>query len=172
MASEPERSCEVGKRMSRATTSVMVTGKAYSSSSPGGHAAIYDHARPDDGARLLGGEVGGHRGYLLRRDQPAVGLAGLHALARLFGVLVVGCDAGDPGRVHGPRRDAVDPHTLLYVVYGCRPREREDAALAGRVGRPVVQAHQGGDGGHVNDRPRSDERRVGNECRSRWPPYH
>src|SRR2546422_3749440 len=35
----------------------------------------------------------------------------------------------------------------------------------------------GGDGGQsqereVSERPRSEERRVGKECRSRWSPYH
>ena len=25
---------------------------------------------------------------------------------------------------------------------------------------------------HYTDRPRSEERRVGKECRSRWSPYH
>src|SRR5918997_4241531 len=150
MASEPERSSEVGKRMSRATTPVMVMGKV-GLLSAGCHAAVHDHARPDGGASLVRGEVGGHRGDLLRGYEPAVGLAGLHSLARLFGVVVAGGDAGDPGCVHRARGDAVDPHALSYVVYGRRPRERENAALRGRVGCPVVQAHQSGDGGHVDD---------------------
>src|ERR671910_2522649 len=114
MASEPERSSEVGKRMSRATMPVMVMGNV-GLLSPGGHAAVYDHARPDGGARLVGGEVGGHRGNLLRGHEPAVGLAGLHPLARLFGIVVAGGDAGNPGRVHRARGDTVDPHTLFYV---------------------------------------------------------
>ena len=29
-----------------------------------------------------------------------------------------------------------------------------------------------GPGGEENGRPRSEERRVGKECRSRWSPYH
>src|SRR5918999_5305652 len=112
MASEPERSSEVGKRMSRATTAVMVMGQR-GLLSAGGHAAVHDHARPDDGASLVGGEVGGHRGDLLRGYEPAVGLAGLHSLARLFGVVVAGGDAGDPGRVHRARRYTVDPYPFL-----------------------------------------------------------
>src|SRR5918998_1218032 len=114
-------------------------------------AAVHDHARPDGGASLVRGEVGGHRGDLLRGYEPAVGLAGLHSLARLFGVIVAGGDASDPGCIHRARGDAVDPHPLTYVVYGRRPRERENATLRGRVGGPVVQAHQSGDGGHVDD---------------------
>ena len=44
----------------------------------------------------------------------------------------------------------------------------------------IVQAEKGLDLGIVNQRgailkkkkPRSEERRVGKECRSRWSPYH
>src|SRR5215207_5115317 len=106
--------------------------------STGGHAAVHDHARPDAGGRLVGGEVGGHRGYLLRGDEPAVRLAGLHVRAGLFGVVVAGGDAGDPGRVHRARGYAVDPHALRDVVYGRRPREREDRALRRAVDGTVL----------------------------------
>src|ERR671916_1735703 len=116
MASEPERSSEVGKRISRATTPVMVMGKV-GLLSAGGHATVHDHARPDGGASLVGGEVGGHRGDLLRRYEPAVGLAGLHSLARLFGVIVAGGDGGDPGGVPRAPGGSVDPHALSYLVY-------------------------------------------------------
>ena len=52
--------------------------------STGRHAPVHDHARPYRRGRLVGGEVGGHRGDLLRRDEPAVRLAGLHVPARRF----------------------------------------------------------------------------------------
>src|SRR2546430_7425189 len=43
---------------------------------------------------------------------------------------------------------------------------RADGGLsAGRQGLPVVERR-------LADHPRSEERRVGKECRSRWSPYH
>src|ERR687893_3223423 len=121
--------------------------------STGGHAAVHDHARPDAGGRLVGGEVGGHRGYLLGGDEPAVRLAGLHVRARLFGVVVARGYAGDPGRVHRPGSYAVDPHALLDVVYGRGPREREDRTLRRAVDGPVLEPYEGRHRGHVDDRP-------------------
>ena len=56
------------------------------------------------------------------------------------------------------------------VVRGHHPRvvaagEVLQAALLG-----ADEEGRGGVGGH--DRSRSEERRVGKECRSRWSPYH
>ena len=52
-----------------------------------------------------------------------------------------------------------DYHTLLKVA--------EMAGLAGIIG-----FHEAGDGYLVTFPQRSEERRVGKECRSRWSPYH
>src|SRR5690242_20789893 len=41
---------------------------------------------------------------------------------------------------------------------------RSDIAVLGAPGLPGKSARNG--------RPRSEERRVGKECRSRWSPYH
>src|ERR671910_1375172 len=120
--------------------------------STGGYAAVHDHARPDAGGRLVGGEVGGHRGYLLGGDEPFVRLAGLHVRAGLLGVVVAARDAGDPGCVHRPWRYAVDPDALLDVVYSRGPREREDRALRRAVDGPVRDPYEGRHRGHVDDR--------------------
>src|ERR671917_770090 len=120
--------------------------------STGGDAAVHDHARPDRRGRLVGGEVGGHRGYLLGGDEAAVRLAGLHLGPRFLGVVVACGDAVDPGRVHRAGRDAVDPYALGDVVYGRRSREGEDPALGRAVGGPVRYAHEGRDRGDVHDR--------------------
>ena len=37
---------------------------------------------------------------------------------------------------------------------------------------PVMVIEQPVDGGEARQRIRSEERRVGKECRSRWSPYH
>src|SRR5215217_8053371 len=121
--------------------------------STGGHTAVHDHARPDAGGRLVRGEVGGHRGYFLWGDKPIVRLASLHVGAGLVRVGVAGCYTGDPGRVHGSRDYAVDPHALLDVVYGRRPREREDRALRRAVDGAVRDPHEGSHRGHVDYRP-------------------
>src|SRR2546426_9935395 len=71
-----------------------------------------------------------------------------------------GVDAVLPGAVGAP----------VDAVVGDDPREREDLALH-RHRLP-------GDRGDVlpvlpvTDAGRSEERRVGKECRSRWSPYH
>ena len=47
---------------------------------------------------------------------------------------------------------------------GCGHRVRRCARRRGKAGR-TRKDHRGG-------QPRSEERRVGKECRSRWSPYH
>src|SRR5687768_18075481 len=46
----------------------------------------------------------------------------------------------------------------------------EAMAVAGETGLPVILMHAQGDPRTMNDDPRSEERRVGKECRSRWWP--
>src|SRR2546426_12609204 len=67
----------------------------------------------------------------------------------------------------------------VHVFYPEATTDRCTAALlldVDSVG--LVRGKHGpeGEGGllqqYVNDRPRSEERRVGKECRSRWSPYH
>ena len=46
------------------------------------------------------------------------------------------------------------------------------AAIHQRVQRLIDLGVIIGSGYHVNPKSRSEERRVGKECRSRWSPYH
>src|SRR2546430_4651929 len=50
---------------------------------------------------------------------------------------------------------------------GPRARVRQRSAAAGRRGRRAAVGL-----GQVRPAARSEERRVGKECRSRWSPYH
>ena len=77
---------------------------------------------------------------------------------------------------------------MFYIFFVCRPSAQDGCSLwnrrlaeakassgGGRAGAedhpPNLQANPEDPGG---DRPRarSEERRVGKECRSRWSPYH
>ena len=64
---------------------------------------------------------------------------------------------------------AVHAPTLILTrtVFGTDPWEKIDrsVALAEALGAPTVVLHP-------PFRSRSEERRVGKECRSRWSPYH
>src|SRR5256885_8610867 len=67
------------------------------------------------------------------------------------------------------RLDVADDPRLVEVPerVEARPRGERDPALHRGIGREddilIVPLH---------DRGRSEERRVGKECRSRWSPYH
>ena len=62
-------------------------------------------------------------------------------------------------RVSGALADAITSNAVVRAHAG---EARED----GRLGRVLAKwAHRTG-------RTRSEERRVGKECRSRWSPYH
>src|SRR3989449_11133048 len=54
--------------------------------------------------------------------------------------------------------------------YGVRVAAEHDRPGEWRV--PVVGRRDAGDGLPRHDLRRSEERRVGKECRSRWSPYH
>src|SRR2546430_6413541 len=63
------------------------------------------------------------------------------------------------------------------IGYRYEPRigalQMVDAPQQRRFPRPGgPQQHRHRTGGHVQVHPRSEERRVGKECRSRWSPYH
>src|SRR2546430_16165824 len=57
------------------------------------------------------------------------------------------------------------------VMFGFMSRLDEINALAERSDGFVWRL-QGAEGNNTYLRPRSEERRVGKECRSRWSPYH
>src|SRR2546427_65986 len=80
----------------------------------------------------------------------------------------------------GPNLDALDD--LLHGGYGAlaghdqvtlvwRDIAHSRAALGVDATRRWLQAKLDGTG-HFNAQARSEERRVGKECRSRWSPYH
>src|SRR3712207_8321082 len=66
---------------------------------------------------------------------------------------------GVTGRLFGSDLAAVDQELDDRVVAG----QASQAAAALQVGATVTQ---------MGDHGRSEERRVGKECRSRWSPYH
>src|SRR5258706_12634183 len=67
---------------------------------------------------------------------------------------------GEPGfdhwRMQLARNHRVHPDAVLGVLHCDDAGELNDAGLAGGI----------------SDLRRSEERRVGKECRSRWSPYH
>ena len=65
-----------------------------------------------------------------------------------------------------------DPHRLIETEHG--PVSVGMAKLYERP-EPPLQIHGNGDAAAVEAerrKMRSEERRVGKECRSRWSPYH
>src|SRR2546430_15383431 len=63
----------------------------------------------------------------------------------------------------------VTAHALLAILFALgaqRLRARQRPELTSRVVDPAEQ------GQALDDVQRSEERRVGKECRSRWSPYH
>src|SRR5256885_6210452 len=63
--------------------------------------------------------------------------------------------------------------TLLHQRSGQRPRRREEPHEGSRGVEPFLrQLRVGGRVDPRGERLRSEERRVGKECRSRWSPYH
>ena len=85
-----------------------------------------------------------------------------------------------PGRHPGVFRAPTEVTTGSRRGPGCAPTSRRcvsrlGAARTGRSGQPRRFAHPTGPTYCVRDarsRSRSEERRVGKECRSRWSPYH
>ena len=77
------------------------------------------------------------------------------------------------GPLSFPGRAEVSEHLLIFGMqndehdeseHGCRAAGRGDLSCQRRVPRGFIQRTQ--------RRARSEERRVGKECRSRWSPYH
>src|SRR5256885_15378086 len=87
--------------------------------------------------------------------------------------------------IRRPPRSTLFPYTTLFRSAGLakgtgrRPRAAEPARRrhrpgpsAGRLGHPPDDHHAARAGGQRRALWRSEERRVGKECRSRWSPYH
>src|SRR2546426_12722027 len=88
---------------------------------------------------------------------------------------------GKPAARVEPGERAVGPHhgeevaaDAAHVRISDRQREiRRDSGIDGVAAvAEDVEADRGGEGQGRADRVRSEERRVGKECRSRWSPYH
>ena len=69
-------------------------------------------------------------------------------------------------------RAAIDAGaTMINDISGLRD-DPGMAALAAERAVDVCIMHMRGTPATMQDNPRSEERRVGKECRSRWSPYH
>ena len=134
--------------------------------------------RPDHDGVGLADEVGGAAGRGPDHGGDRAG-GGQGALVGGAGDVRVGGDE------FGPRLDEADRPGQGVEIVGaraCAPR-RTCPARCGRAARsaptaaPAPRRPRGppvGRGASRSDRPttRSEERRVGKECRSRWSPYH
>ena len=58
---------------------------------------------------------------------------------------------------------------MINMTESCR---HQVPPTGGRDGEDLDQPDDGQNHQHDADYPRSEERRVGKECRSRWSPYH
>src|SRR2546425_12058628 len=81
-----------------------------------------------------------------------------------------------PGRAYLRERRAVaglcrSLRPDVVHTHGYRP-DVVDAGVARGLGIPIVTTVHGFTGGGWENHGRSEERRVGKECRSRWAPYH
>src|SRR5256885_2034288 len=80
------------------------------------------------------------------------------------------------GHFHAPQ--AISDVRVLgrFVAHDGAQRRRHVLARTARAEQGCAHQEDGGDGhGHGNEdrnQQRSEERRVGKECRSRWSPYH
>ena len=101
--------------------------------------------------------------------------AKLHKILFIFGALLFVCDVA--AIVVLRRRRGQHPCALPELGGRGLGARRRVPAAAGRRLPPRGHAHDVLDGpgrlpaGHPQD-DRSEERRVGKECRSRWSPYH
>src|ERR1051326_7955409 len=86
----------------------------------------------------------------------------LRQLKQAGALIVAGTDAPNPGTTYGA---SLHGELEMYVEAGLTPAE----ALIAATSAPA-QAFHLPDRGRIA--PRSEERRVGKECRSRWSPYH
>src|SRR5713226_5800942 len=104
----------------------------------------------------------------------AMGSAAVHHLARR-GRRVVGIERFRPGHESGSSHGATRIIRLGYYEHPAYvPLLRRAYALwrelEAQAGRPLLQTTGIAEIGPADGR--SEERRVGKECRSRWSPYH
>jgi len=139
---------------------------------PGGNITgftLFEYGMSGKWAELLQQIVPGVTQVAVIRDQ-AIGsgtgqLAAIQAVAPLFGMELRPIGVSDPGEIErsltafagGPNRGLIVTASTLALVH-----RDLIATLAARHRLPAVYP----------DRTRSEERRVGKECRSRWSPYH
>src|SRR2546430_16816988 len=74
-----------------------------------------------------------------------------------------------PAIEHGAQPECVDESDDTVHQCVCRDEGHEDEE--GRAG-PCQREHAERQRGDATEQERSEERRVGKECRSRWSPYH
>ena len=67
---------------------------------------------------------------------------------------------------------AIDHYVALYPSARASGGAAADSAHCVRPVPPVRCSEAAGPGNDTQDGTRSEERRVGKECRSRWSPYH
>src|SRR3712207_1659569 len=77
------------------------------------------------------------------------------------GSCVVRLHRGPADSAGGPRPEDGEPAWRQAFVMG-------DGVIAARTPDRIMRLRNG----HREPAPRSEERRVGKECRSRWSPYH
>src|SRR3712207_1997220 len=73
-----------------------------------------------------------------------------------------------------------DPEVVDYVIPGNDDAIRSISLISRLIADAIVEGRGGEEFGPTDSRPvppvveeaRSEERRVGKECRSRWSPYH
>ena len=90
--------------------------------------------------------------YSARIDQRYRAIIAFQKSSNVYVLLYVG-DHDDAYKWAETKRISVNPNTRAIQLYDMAPQEEIDAAM-----------HE--------DSQRSEERRVGKECRSRWSPYH
>ena len=79
-----------------------------------------------------------------------------------------------------PRDEVLDMQVRIFRKFGTRhhiaPKETlsifEKFDILGFISECYELLHVSGDECVLDDIDRSEERRVGKECRSRWSPYH
>src|SRR5256885_3818557 len=70
------------------------------------------------------------------------------------------------------RRDPHCSHKFIVVSLTCRASAQNFARNGYTQLRPCSDRNRTRTNAHEQCLPRSEERRVGKECRSRWSPYH
>ena len=65
---------------------------------------------------------------------------------------------------------AIVKDNKIHMLF--RAEDNPEAILGGRTSRIGLATSEDGLHFEIHPTPRSEERRVGKECRSRWSPYH